>query len=109
VSNLITLVDPNATHTPTRILHKIETNRDPLPHRNRNPPDGYRVMRFDLKDGEPVAAVTSKTAQIPVMENQNTRSCPNSCFRPVGLSFDKKGRLYVSSDTSGEIHVIYGA
>jgi len=66
-------------------------------------------MRVDFKNGEPVADLTSKTAQIAVMENQNTASCPNSCFRPVGLDIDKKGRLYVSSDSSGEIHVIYGA
>ncbi|KAK4169923.1 soluble quino protein glucose/sorbosone dehydrogenase [Cladorrhinum sp. PSN259] len=76
---------------------------------NRNPADGYRVMRVDFKDGQPVHDVSSKTAQIPVMENSNPGGCPNSCFRPVGLAFDKKGRLYVSSDTSGEIYVIYGA
>jgi glucose/arabinose dehydrogenase len=77
--------------------------------RNRNPADGYRVTRVDFKDGQPVHAVTSKTAQIPVMENSNIGGCPNSCFRPVGLDFDQKGRLFVSSDTSGEIYVIYGA
>ncbi|KAK0614683.1 soluble quino protein glucose/sorbosone dehydrogenase [Immersiella caudata] len=76
---------------------------------NRSPPDGYRVMRVDFKSGQPVAEATSKTAQVPVMENINTASCPRSCFRPVGLDFDKKGRLYVSSDTSGEVHVVYGA
>ena len=77
--------------------------------RNRNPADGYRVMRVDFKDGQPVAAATSTTAQIPVMENSNTGSCPGICFRPVGLDFDQKGRLYMSSDSSGEIYVIYGA
>ena len=38
------------------------------------------------------------------MENSNVGGCPNSCFRPVGLDFDQKGRLFVSSDTSGEIY-----
>jgi glucose/arabinose dehydrogenase len=66
-------------------------------------------MRVDFRNGQPVADVTSKTAQIPVMENSNVGACPNSCFRPVGLAFDQKGRLFVSSDTSGEIYVIYGA
>jgi glucose/arabinose dehydrogenase len=78
-------------------------------NRNRNPADGYRVTRVDFSNGQPVHAVTSKTAQIPVMENSNVGACPNSCFRPVGLDFDQKGRLFVSSDTSGEIYVIYGA
>jgi glucose/arabinose dehydrogenase len=78
--------------------------------RNRNPADGYRVMRVDFgPDGQPVHPVTSKTAQIPVMENSNIGACPFNCFRPVGLAFDDKGRLYVSSDQSGEIYVIYGA
>jgi len=66
-------------------------------------------MRVDFKDGKPVQPPTSKTAAIPVMENSNTGSCPGSCFRPVGLDFDKKGRLFVSSDSSGEVYVIYGA
>ncbi|KAK4222954.1 soluble quino protein glucose/sorbosone dehydrogenase [Podospora fimiseda] len=77
---------------------------------NRNPADGYRVMRVDFgPDGQPVHDVSSKTASVPVMENGNIGGCPNSCFRPVGLAFDSKGRLYVSSDTSGEIYVVYGA
>lgn len=78
---------------------------------NRNPADGYRVMRvdFDPATGQPKESATSKTASIPVMENTNVGSCPGACFRPVGLAFDAKGRLYVSSDSSGEIYVITGA
>ncbi|KAL2186367.1 soluble quino protein glucose dehydrogenase [Thermothelomyces heterothallicus CBS 203.75] len=76
---------------------------------NRNPADGYRVTRVDFADGQPVHHVTSKTAQVPVMENSNIGACPMNCFRPVGLAFDEKGRLFVSSDSSGEIYVIYGA
>lgn len=66
-------------------------------------------MRVDFKDGQPVADRTSKTAQILVMENSNNGGCPNNCFRPVGLAFDDKGRLYMSSDSSGEVYVICGA
>ena len=66
-------------------------------------------MRLDFKNGDPVESATSKTAQIPVMENQDATRCQNNCFRPVGLAFDTKGRLFVSSDTTGEIFVIYGA
>ncbi|KAL2194962.1 soluble quino protein glucose/sorbosone dehydrogenase [Corynascus similis CBS 632.67] len=77
---------------------------------NRNPADGYRVMRVDFgPDGQPVQPVTSKTAQVPVFENSQLANCPMSCFRPAGLAFDQKGRLFVSSDTSGDIYVIYGA
>ncbi|KAL8403075.1 hypothetical protein RB594_008361 [Gaeumannomyces avenae] len=76
---------------------------------NRQPADGYRVMRFDFKDGQPVETPQSTTASIPVMENTNVGACPGACFRPVGLDFDKKGRLFVSSDSSGEIYVINNA
>lgn len=77
---------------------------------NRRPADGYRVMRVDFgADGQPVASPQSTTASIPVMENTNLGACPGACFRPVGLDFDQKGRLFVSSDSSGEIYVIYGA
>lgn len=65
-------------------------------------------MRVDFKDGQPVAEASSKTAAIPVMENTNVGSCPNACFRPVGLEIDNRGRIFVSSDTSGEVYVITG-
>ncbi|KAK3377276.1 soluble quino protein glucose/sorbosone dehydrogenase [Lasiosphaeria ovina] len=76
---------------------------------DRQPADGYRVMRIDFANGKPVAPPTSKTAAIPVMENSDLGSCPGGCFRPVGLAFDGKGRLYVSSDSTGEVYVVYGA
>ncbi|KAM7213102.1 soluble quino protein glucose dehydrogenase [Rhypophila decipiens] len=77
---------------------------------DRRPPDGYRVMKVEFgADGQPTQPLTSKTAAVTIMENPNTGSCPNGCFRPVGLAFDKKKRLFVSSDATGEIHVIYGA
>ncbi|KAK3341988.1 soluble quino protein glucose/sorbosone dehydrogenase [Lasiosphaeria hispida] len=77
---------------------------------DRRPPDGYRVMKVAFgPDGQPVAPLTSKTAAVTIMENPNTGSCPSGCFRPVGLAFDSKKRLFVSSDSTGEIYVIYGA
>lgn len=66
-------------------------------------------MKVAFQNGQPVAAADSKTAAVAVMENTNNGACPGSCFRPVGLSFDSKKRLFMSSDTSGEIYVIYGA
>ncbi|KAH8897906.1 soluble quino protein glucose dehydrogenase [Thozetella sp. PMI_491] len=77
---------------------------------DRSPADGFRVMKVQFgPDGQPIPAANSKNAATIVMENQNTGSCPRGCFRPVGLAFDKKNRLFVSSDSTGEIHVIYGA
>lgn len=33
----------------------------------------------------------------------NACTVPSHCIRPVGLSFDKYGRLFVSSDSTGEV------
>lgn len=74
---------------------------------NRRPADGYRVMRVDFRNGQPVAPANSRTAAVAIMENSNVGSCPSACFRPVGLEIDKKGRIFVSSDSTGEIYVIY--
>lgn len=60
-------------------------------------------------DGQPTANASSTTATTSVMANSNNSACPNSCFRPVGLTWDSKGRLFMSSDTSGEIYLIGGA
>lgn len=48
----------------------------------------------------------SRTAAIDIMSNQDYSQCPDNCFRPVGLAFDSRGRLFVSSDNTGEIYVI---
>lgn len=32
-------------------------------------------------------------------------TCPGTCIRPVGLAFGADGRLYVSSDSSGEVRL----
>jgi hypothetical protein len=42
------------------------------------------------------------------MSNNNMGSCPGSCFRPSGLAFDSKDRLFMTSDSSGEIFVLKG-
>lgn len=66
-------------------------------------------MRVDFgADGQPKEPPTSTNAGIPVMQNPDNNSCPSGCFRPAGLAFDAKGRLYMSSDQSNEIYVITG-
>jgi len=48
----------------------------------------------------------SQTAAIDIMSNSDYSQCPDNCFRPVGLAFDSQGRLFVSSDNTGEVYVI---
>ncbi|KAF6820146.1 nhl repeat-containing protein [Colletotrichum sojae] len=74
---------------------------------NRQPPDGYRLSRIDFgANGQPTAASNSRSAEVRVMWNSNQSLCPNGCFRPVGLAWDGKGRLFMASDSSNEIFVI---
>ncbi|KAK1230156.1 hypothetical protein PQX77_006750 [Marasmius sp. AFHP31] len=76
---------------------------------NRQPGDGYRLSRVDFTGGQPTQPSTSSTAEVRIMTNQNNAACPNGCFRPVGLAWDTKGRLFMTSDNTGEVFVITGA
>jgi hypothetical protein len=69
---------------------------------------GYRIssIAFDAARGEPIAAPDSNNALADVLTNQDTTACPDRCFRPVGLAFDSAGRLWMSSDSTGEIYVL---
>jgi len=75
---------------------------------DRDPPDGYLLFAvpFSGSSGSPIASANSTTSWTPIMTNKDNHNCPNSCFRPVGLAFDSKGRLFMSSDSTGEIYVI---
>ena len=67
---------------------------------------GYKVSLIDFVNGEPVAPSTSKTSYTDILTNSDNSKCPGACFRPVGMTFDRQGRLFVSSDASGEIYVL---
>ncbi|KAF2262210.1 soluble quino protein glucose dehydrogenase [Lojkania enalia] len=77
---------------------------------NRSPPDGYRLSKiaFSPSFGMPIEPSTSTNAAINVMSNPNNSNCPYQCFRPVGLAFDAKGRLFMTSDSSNELWIIGG-
>lgn len=53
-----------------------------------------------------MARPDSNTAATDVLVNADNSKCPKNCFRPVGLAFDSQGRLFMSSDASGEIYVV---
>lgn len=75
---------------------------------NRDDPAGYKVsaIAFDPATGEPVAPSNSTTGYIDIVSNADLTQCPTHCFRPVGLAFDSAGRLWFSSDSTGEVYVI---
>jgi hypothetical protein len=73
---------------------------------DRTAPVGYKVSTIDFADGSPVAPSDSMTALTDIFYNADNTKCPNTCFRPVGLALDSHGRMFVSSDKSGEIFVL---
>lgn len=73
---------------------------------NRDVPSGYKLSMVPFQDGQPVAAADNTTAAVDIFANVDNTACPDNCFRPVGLAFDDQGRLFMSSDATGEIYVI---
>ncbi|KIL88324.1 hypothetical protein FAVG1_08403 [Fusarium avenaceum] len=75
---------------------------------NRNPGDGYRLSKVDFANGQPVSASDDPDAEERLMWNTDNSKCPSGCFRPAGLTFDKDGRLFMTSDSTGELYVVTG-
>ena len=80
-------------------------------HGSWNSPDpvGYKLSLVDFTEaGEPVDEETSTTAAKDVFFNEDITACENAqnCFRPVGVAIDGQGRVFVSSDSSGEIYMV---
>lgn len=75
---------------------------------DRSEPAGYVLssVEFDGNTGAPVAQRDSNSATTDVLSNADLSRCPDSCFRPVGLAWDTQGRLFMSSDSTGEIYVL---
>ncbi|KAH8808606.1 hypothetical protein F5884DRAFT_377928 [Xylogone sp. PMI_703] len=73
---------------------------------DRNSPIGYQVSSVAFSNGSPVAAASSTNVSTPVFSNADNTKCPGQCFRPVGLAFDAQDRLFVSSDTTGEVYML---
>lgn len=74
--------------------------------RDRTSPVGYKLSTIAFAAGSPVAASDSVTAEVDIMTNPDNSKCPDQCFRPVGLALDSKGRVFMSSDSTGEIYVL---
>ncbi|KAK7731541.1 hypothetical protein SLS53_008781 [Cytospora paraplurivora] len=75
---------------------------------DKSNPVGYFIgeVAFNSETGMPTEASDSTTAIVSVIRNADDSSCPSSCLRPVGMAIDDKGRLFFSSDATGEIYVL---
>lgn len=74
---------------------------------NSEAPIGYKVsfIHFD-GNGSPTAPSNSTNAAVDIVSNPDLSKCPDGCFRPAGMAWDSQGRLFFSSDATGEIYVI---
>lgn len=96
-------------HFSRKLVSSLECSFRPLlihENRDRTQPVGYKVSLVDFANGEPLAPSTSTTSYTDILTNADNSKCPDACFRPVGMAFDRQGRLFVSSDASGEIYVL---
>ncbi|KAJ2925324.1 hypothetical protein H1R20_g11771, partial [Candolleomyces eurysporus] len=76
---------------------------------NRETTIGYKVIVVagEYSGGKWVPSGGITTGSSDLLTNQNEANCGTGCFRPVGLAFDEDGeKLYVSSDTSGEVFLL---
>lgn len=73
---------------------------------NRNPPVGYQISRVAFEAGQPKKSSSSSADDTSLIWNEKLGSCPENCFRPVGLAWDSQDRLWFSSDSTGEIFVM---
>lgn len=79
---------------------------------NRVPPTGYKVVTIPGKVSggawSPIAPLSSTTGYTDLLTNQDVNACSAGCWRPVGLAWQKGSKkLYVSSDATGEVFVMY--
>ncbi|KAF2745528.1 soluble quino protein glucose dehydrogenase [Sporormia fimetaria CBS 119925] len=73
---------------------------------NRDEPIGYKLSMIRFENGSPTEPSTSTDAAIDIVSNRDLLRCPDECFRPVGLAWGAGERLFMSSDSTGEIFVI---
>ncbi|KAG8738889.1 hypothetical protein FRC10_006406 [Ceratobasidium sp. 414] len=75
---------------------------------DRVPSDGHKVIRIPWakNQDQPAAPYGSRNGYVTVVSAPDPTNCNGTCIRPVSFAWDKLGKLYVSSDATGEVFVI---
>jgi glucose/arabinose dehydrogenase len=76
---------------------------------NRDEPAGYKLSVVQFDAGGPVSSPDSQDAAIDILSNADNSVCPDKCFRPAGVALDAKGRVFMTSDATGDIYVLQRA
>lgn len=70
---------------------------------NSSVPTGYKVVRLITKENKVVKAEDFLTGFLP----KSAKNGPSSAYgRPVDLTFDTSGNLYLSDDKAGSVYII---
>lgn len=56
----------------------------------------------------PIRPSNAPDAEEKLLWNSDESQCPGKCFRPVGLAIDNKQRVFMTSDSTGELYVVTG-
>ncbi|KAJ3043000.1 hypothetical protein HK097_001849, partial [Rhizophlyctis rosea] len=74
-------------------------------------PKGYSVIRVPFKNSLPQQSSIETIFEVSDLVNQckdeGTPKAFTKCVRPVGLTFDNRGRLFVGSDSTNEIYMVH--
>jgi glucose/arabinose dehydrogenase len=77
---------------------------------NREELVGYSVAEVPFtrtNDGfAPRAVSTSRDEPNHILSARDIARCPDNCFRPTGMTFNRDGALYVTGDSTGDILVL---
>lgn len=82
----------------TSKLHKYPIGQNLVDHVEYS----VSVVKFG-SNGEPTEPSSSASALTPIFSNTNATTCSNNCFHPPGPAWGRNSRLYLTSDTTGEI------
>ncbi|ROT38019.1 soluble quino protein glucose dehydrogenase [Sodiomyces alkalinus F11] len=73
---------------------------------NREDPTGYTLSVVQFNDGEPVEPATSHDSVTHIMSMADLTTCPDNCFRPMAIAWGPSGRVFLTSDSTGELYII---
>lgn len=67
---------------------------------------GYKLSYVPFKQTQPIPAKNDTNAVVDVLWNNDNGLCPTECFRPIAVAFDAHGRVWMTSDSTGEVFVV---
>ncbi|KAL2752002.1 hypothetical protein ACRALDRAFT_2023101, partial [Sodiomyces alcalophilus JCM 7366] len=73
---------------------------------NREDPQGYTLSVVQFDDGEPVKPANSHDSVTHIMSMADLSTCPDNCFRPMGIAWGPSGRVFLTSDSTGELYIL---